>query len=316
MLEILIEFLNSRIASTGYINKVNCLAEKIEAGGKVYPAMYVKNEYKQIDLDLSGSISYWRKNGEISYSDSENSSKVGQIEYTTSVPLKLVCFVKKGTENNTVYFADSLVEVLKSALSSNTAILKTVLKAKKCTITATKYDTDGRNVSSGEYSGIEFTPRYTHAYFSIDFEVKVVSNQNCYNDICDSGFTIPSPSELVSFCDRVNNCLINSGISVTANDGIVAYPTGGQANATILTANYNIVDTVITSLDSVKMNEATSGKFKQVTNNGVSDMNLYPKIGERFQNGATLIAVNVPIQIDSGNGISFVCYTDGIWRFN
>lgn len=207
MLEILIAYLNNRITSAGYINSVLCLAEKIEREGKIFPALYTNNEYKRIDLDPKGSVSYWRKNGDISYSQQENTTKVGQIEYTTNIPLKLICFIKKDKANNDVYFADKLVEALKSLLSTNTAILNAGLKAKKCLIVATKYSTDGRSVASDEYTGIEYEPRYTHAYFSIDFEIKIVSNQNCFNDICDADFTLPAPGELVSFCERVNNCM-------------------------------------------------------------------------------------------------------------
>lgn len=206
MLEILISYLNSRITSTGYINSVMCLAEIIDKGEQSYPAIYVKNDYVRIDLDKKGSLSYWRKNGDVSYSENENSSKVGQIEYVTSVPLKLVCFIKKDNTLNSPYFADNIVEAMKSLLSTNTAILNKALKAKKTLIVATKYNTNGKVVASDEYSGIKYEPRYTHVYFSIDFEIKIVSNQNCYNDICDTDFTVPESGELVSFCSRVVTC--------------------------------------------------------------------------------------------------------------
>ncbi len=207
MLEILITYLNSRIAATGYINNILCLAEIVEREKQKYPATYVSDEYKQVNLDPKGSVSYWRKSGDITYSQQENTTKVAQIEYTTSIPLKLVCFIKKDSANNDSYFADSLVEALKSVVSTNTAILNKALKAKKTLIAATKYSTNGNEVSNGEYSGIDYKPRYTHAYFSIDFEIKIISNQNCFNDICNADFTIPETGELVSSCTRVNNCM-------------------------------------------------------------------------------------------------------------
>ena len=206
MLHILITYLNSRLATTGYINKILCLAEKIEREGKVFPAQYVKNEFKRIDLDAKGSVSYWRKNGAVTYSQNENTTKVGQIEFVTNVPLKFVGFVKKDSALNDAYFADNMVEALKSIFSTNTAILNSALKAKKTSIVAVRYDTDGRSVANEEYDNIDYEPRYTHAYFSIDIEIKITSNQNCYNDICDADWTAPTPTELVSFCTRVENC--------------------------------------------------------------------------------------------------------------
>ena len=184
MLEIIITWLNTKVTATNYFNKVLCLAEMIEREKLIFPATYINNEYKRIDLDPKGSISYWRKNGDVSYNQQENGTKVGQIEYVTNVPLKLICFVKKDKSNNDIYFADKIVEVLKSQLSTNTAVLNLSLKAKKCLILATKYNTNGREVSDGEYKGIDYEPRYTHAYFSVDFDVQITSNQNCFNNLC------------------------------------------------------------------------------------------------------------------------------------
>lgn len=184
MLEILINYFNGKLTTSGYFNSVLCLAEIIEREKTTYPAIYINSEYKRIELDPKGSVCYWRKSGDVSFSQQENTSKVGVIEYTTNVPLRLVCFIKKDLANNNSYFADNVVEKLKSTLSTNTAVLNSILKAKKTLIVATKYKTNGREVAIEEYSGIDYEPRYTHAYFSVDFEVKIVSNQNCFNDIC------------------------------------------------------------------------------------------------------------------------------------
>lgn len=104
--------------------------------------------------------------------------------------------------------------------------------------------------------------------------------------------------------------------SLTTKDAIVAFAGGGQADAVILGSNYNIVDTVASSGDSVKCDAAIVAKVKTVFNSDVNDMNLYPAIGERFKNGTTLMAINDPISIAGSNGIQLICYTNGIWRFN
>ncbi len=101
----------------------------------------------------------------------------------------------------------------------------------------------------------------------------------------------------------------------TTKEGIVAFAGGGQLNATVLTDNFNMVDTVATNGDSVKCDQATVSAEKSIFNTTANDMNLYPKIGERFQNGTNLMAINAPISLGGGNGLKLVCFKIGIWRF-
>lgn len=216
MLKILIDYLNSKLANTGYINSVLCIAEKISKEAIGFPAIYNNNnEFQRIEYDANGSVSYWKRNGEITYSEQENTTKVGQIEYTTSIPLRLILFIKKDTANNDAYFSDRLVDEIKSILASNTAVLNGVLKAKKVNISAVRYNTNGKEISDSEFDGINYEPRYTHAYFSIDFDIKIVSNQNCYLQICDTEYTLPDAPLPIIFCNKVATCL---GISDNGSD--------------------------------------------------------------------------------------------------
>lgn len=108
---------------------------------------------------------------------------------------------------------------------------------------------------------------------------------------------------------------ITINVTTSVSEGITAHAGGGQANAVVLSSHFNMIDTVASAGDSVKCNAATSGKVKEINNNGANDMDLYPAIGERFKNGTTLMAINDPLSIASGNGIKLVCYSNGVWRF-
>lgn len=99
-------------------------------------------------------------------------------------------------------------------------------------------------------------------------------------------------------------------------DGIVAFATGGQTNATILTKTYNIIDTCATANDSCKLDAGTVGKVREIFNNTLNDMVLFPAVGERFKDGTTLMAINAPYTIAGGNGITFRCFATGVYRFN
>lgn len=186
-----ITYLNGKLSDTGYINEVLCLAELIEREEKVYPAIYNnKNEYIPINLDSKGSLSYWRKSGDVSISDEDNTTSSCGIQYRTSIPLKLVGFINKENAHNNSTFADTMCQNLISVLTINTAILKQVLKAKRATLIATGYSTDARKIVNEEYQNIDFEIRYTHSYFSIDFNLVVISNSNCYQSFCDQIYTI------------------------------------------------------------------------------------------------------------------------------
>ncbi len=182
-----IDYLNAKIETTGYVNSVLCLAEKIEREGKQYPAQCLGTEYKQIDLDPKGSLSYWRKAGDISISEEENLTGACSIQYNTTIPLKLVVFIKKDSPYGDCYFADNIAMELVSLLTTNNSALKGLFKAKSARVSATKIVTDSRTVASEEYSEGMFEARYSHAYFSIDFNLNIISNQNCFNSICSNG---------------------------------------------------------------------------------------------------------------------------------
>lgn len=185
MIKDVIAYLNNRLEVVGYFNTVHCLAEKIEKEGKVYPAIYgTSGEYAQINLDVNGSLCYWRKNGDVSFSKQDNETSIG-TQYQGTIPLKLVGFIKKEGRIDDAYFSDNVCASLIANLTVSNSALKQMLKAKRVTITSTGYVTEPRKVASEEYENIDFEIRYTHAYFSIDFELSFVSNSQCYDDLCN-----------------------------------------------------------------------------------------------------------------------------------
>lgn len=315
MIKDVINYLNAKIDALGYFNNILCLAEKIEREGRVYPAIYNgMNEYNEINLDQEGSICYWRKNGDVSISTQENSTMACPIQYQTSVPLKLVCFIPKDNYTNDQYFADNLCSEIIGYLTTNNAALKIVLKAKKATVIANKYVTDARSVGNEEYDNINFEARYTHAYFSIDYDLVFITNDQCYIDICnnlpvDFGYvTITDGEDIIKIkCGNTYTC--NSD-AMTYESGIIAHAGGGQLLATPVTKTLNRVDTVASNGDSILLLNATAGTRQEVINNDSNeDLNLYPQSGEQFDDEA----INAPKIIVAGNRINLFCFEDTKW---
>lgn len=245
MIKDCIKYLNAKIATLGYFNEVICLAEKIEREERIYPALYSGgNEYKEINLDAYGSICYWRKSADVTISEQENLTLSKNVQYEMTVPLKLVCFLPKDVYSNDQYFADNLAIEIMSYLTTNNSALKSAMKAKKVTIFANGYKTDAREVGADEYDNINFEARYTHAYFSIDFELKIVTNNQCYSDICNDipinfGYvTIKDGSGVVIDTVQCGGEYICTGSGGGCSGDIYIY-VNGVLNQTITTTDFS-----------------------------------------------------------------------------
>lgn len=247
MIKDVITYLNNRLEVLVYFNTVLCLAEKIERAGLVYPAIYNNdNEYTAIDLDVNGSLSYWRKNGDITFTKQTSESTVG-IQYTGLIPLKLVGFVKKEEATNDQYFADNVCFSIIANLTNNNASLKQMLKAKKVMLTASKTVTDARSVSNEEYDKVDFEARYTHAYFSIDFSLEFVTNSQCYNDICAN---LPFDWGYVTVTDGEEEIKVQAGTTYTCQGG------GSGGSATVENSNQSYQET-LASGDTLVLHDET-----------------------------------------------------------
>lgn len=243
MIKDTITYLNAKLSTLGYFNEVLCLAEKIEREERVYPALYNGgNEYKEIQLDSYGSISYWRKAGDVTISEQENITLSKNVQYEMTVPLKLVCFIPKTVYANDQYFADNLATEIMSYLTTNNSALKSAMKAKKVSIISTGYKTDAREVGAEEYDNINFEARYTHAYFSIDFELKIITNNQCYTDICADvpvtfGVTIYDSSGVLITTIPCGGSYTESAVADCSGD--IDIYVNGLLNQTVTTTDYS-----------------------------------------------------------------------------
>jgi hypothetical protein len=75
--------------------------------------------------------------------------------------------------------------------------------------------------------------------------------------------------------------------------GITAFATGGQASAVELTTRFNLVETVASAGDSVKLPTAVAGKALTVTNKGANAIDLFPGSGDNIDGTGVDTAVSV-----------------------
>lgn len=93
-------------------------------------------------------------------------------------------------------------------------------------------------------------------------------------------------------------------------DTLTAYAGGGQANALQLTAGANVLRTVTTLGDSVKLPVAAPGKQVLVTNEGATIAYLYPYVG----NSIAHLALNAFVPIPPNGNISLQAIDTINWK--
>lgn len=107
--------------------------------------------------------------------------------------------------------------------------------------------------------------------------------------------------------------LINSYEDIkTYQNGIMAFSGGGKSGATPLTKNFNRIDFVVTTGDSILLPDAIAGTICIIQNYAINDLIFYAK-GSNFiildENSETI----VQDVLVGGNKIILFCYSNGEW---
>jgi hypothetical protein len=97
---------------------------------------------------------------------------------------------------------------------------------------------------------------------------------------------------------------------LSSGTGITAFAGGGQASATALTAQYNLVTTVASNFDSVKLLTAVTGQIQVVKNTGAAILSVFPNTSDAI-NG---LAVNLSIDIPIGGEVTFRAIDATTWH--
>lgn len=186
MLDTTLKYLNGKVKGLNYFNVQHELVEKIERDGQVFPAVAHGSEYKPIDLDAFGSLCYWRLNGEVNTTSQESETTIGQ-DYQYDIPLRFIGFARKQPSDDP-YFALNMINGVIGVVTNQSALLSKDLKAKRINITSTKFNIDTREIEQREYENKKDYKadkiRFTHAYISIDFNLRVITKSRCLDGIC------------------------------------------------------------------------------------------------------------------------------------
>lgn len=91
---------------------------------------------------------------------------------------------------------------------------------------------------------------------------------------------------------------------------LTAHAGGGQASATAITEELNIVTICATAGDSVKLPSAVAGFKIIVKNEGATALDIFPFSGDSID----ALAVNLAVRIQPGTVVSFIAATSVVWQ--
>jgi len=114
-----------------------------------------------------------------------------------------------------------------------------------------------------------------------------------------------------NFTIDVNGNIGCMGMTVHAPvTGITAFAGGGQGSATLLTGRYNVVETVATAADSVKLPLSPAGKLVVAINIGANSMELFPQSGHSID----ISVADTPITIAPNGVVTLYGISATNWR--
>lgn len=129
-----------------------------------------------------------------------------------------------------------------------------------------------------------------------DYIVHIVDPTDATQNGAGSGFNITLEN-------------LRQGILDTSE--ITAFPTGGQADAIVLSSYKNYTTVCATADDSLKMPPAILNLSVFHKNKGANSARLFPNETENFDGLAADAHIDFPV---GGAGIMFTCHTAGTWE--
>lgn len=101
---------------------------------------------------------------------------------------------------------------------------------------------------------------------------------------------------------RLDSLRMDGPIYARTTTGITALAGGGQAGATALPSDINVVTTVATAADSVQLPTAEAGREVTVVNNSANALAVFPAVGDKIN----ALSANTVLSVAAGKTATFV----------
>jgi hypothetical protein len=108
---------------------------------------------------------------------------------------------------------------------------------------------------------------------------------------------------------RLDSLRMDGPIYSKATTGVVAFAGGGQASATPLPSDINVVSTVATAADSVQLPTAEAGREVTVINATANAAAVFPAVGDKIN----ALSANASFSVAAGKSATFIGAAAGQW---
>lgn len=205
MLSVITKYFTDLFLTLPYLGEALGMGESIEVDGIATPAYWSNGEPVHLDFDSHSSLIYLIKDGETNRDTVEHPHVATLEQVTETYPLKAIIYYK-GIENiNCSSHFQSIVEGVKKNISGRQSQLETSINAENIIVKVKKTNLNKNEVWKG-ISGSEVTPKEDDNFASIDFDVIISGDEQCFaGEPCtDSKFIFDYAAQ--SFCQLVNDC--------------------------------------------------------------------------------------------------------------
>jgi len=123
---------------------------------------------------------------------------------------------------------------------------------------------------------------------------------------------IPLQVDFTDLFDSYPN-ILDDGVLVGGDDGLIAFAGGGQGSATPLTKKVNRIVIVASVGDSVLLPSAVAGMDIMIENSGVNSMDVFPRVGQIIAG----LGLNNPLAVGAGIAVIIASPINSGWiQFN
>lgn len=184
MLKAIVQYINTRLLTTGYFNNLYELVElKPQKTNGSAPMMYCTGgEWK--DINTEKNTSYVRILRVLSITESPRKYRSGEVVLTVTIPLRVVGIVRNVAEDDS-YKSINLAGDISKTISANAHSLASVINARTIDFIPTSLIVNTQELYSQEFTGTEKTDiRYEYAMAAVDFNVVIDITQECWQTSC------------------------------------------------------------------------------------------------------------------------------------
>lgn len=187
MLSSVIQYIDQRLLSLGFMPVMYGLVDRILVDGKEIPAQFCKGEWKYL-YDFSAGFIYHRIIGEISTEDVEEEETVSCEAYERKTyPMRCVFLRDKKAFSNDVYDSEKIGNEIASYLKvSNNKSVCIAIGADIVEVLPNSINTNIYDVFEEEFTGVEMIP-LDYIMVSVDYEIIIQGQIACFDTICTNG---------------------------------------------------------------------------------------------------------------------------------